>query len=53
MQGSSSPSGFWHQICRAFGRFGFWHHAATVFVPFVYFPYLGFSKVKDMPVLLW
>jgi len=27
-----------------FGRFGFWHHAATVFVPFVYFPYLGFSK---------
>ena len=27
-----------------FGRFGFWHHAATVFVPFAYFPYLGFSK---------
>jgi len=27
-----------------FGRFGFWHHAATVFVPFLYFPYLGFSK---------
>jgi signal peptidase I len=27
-----------------FGRFGFWHHAATVFLPFVYFPYLGFSK---------
>ncbi len=27
-----------------FGRFGFWHHAATVFIPFVYFPYLGFSK---------
>ncbi len=27
-----------------FGRFGFWHHAATVLVPFVYFPYLGFSK---------
>jgi signal peptidase I len=27
-----------------FGRFGFWHHAATVFLPFVYLPYLGFSK---------
>lgn len=27
-----------------FGRFGFWHHAATVFFPFIYFPYLGFSK---------
>jgi signal peptidase I len=27
-----------------FGRFGFLHHAATVFVPFTYFPYLGFSK---------
>lgn len=27
-----------------FGRFGFWHHAATVFIPFIYFPYLGFSK---------
>jgi signal peptidase I len=27
-----------------FGRFGFWHHAATVLVPFAYFPYLGFSK---------
>jgi signal peptidase I len=27
-----------------FGRFGFWHHAATVFLPFVYFPYLGYSK---------
>ncbi|MEO5943891.1 MAG: signal peptidase I [Ferruginibacter sp.] len=27
-----------------FGRFGFLHHAATVFVPFIYFPYLGFSK---------
>jgi len=26
------------------GRFGFWHHAATVFLPFFYFPYLGFSK---------
>jgi signal peptidase I len=29
-----------------FGRFGFWHHAATVFVPFAYFPYLGFSKTE-------
>jgi len=27
-----------------FGRFGFMHHAATVLVPFIYFPYLGFSK---------
>ncbi len=27
-----------------FGRFGFWHHAAIVFVPFLYFPYLGYSK---------
>ena len=27
-----------------FGRFGFWQHAATVLFPFIYFPYLGFSK---------
>ena len=27
-----------------FGRFGFWHHAAAVLIPFLYFPYLGFSK---------
>ncbi len=27
-----------------FGRFSFLHHAATVFIPFIYFPYLGFSK---------
>lgn len=27
-----------------FGRFGFLHHAATVLFPFVYFPYLGYSK---------
>lgn len=27
-----------------FGRFGFWHHAAAVFFPFAYFPYLGYSK---------
>ena len=27
-----------------FGRFGFWHHAATVLLPFLYLPYLGFSK---------
>ena len=26
-----------------FGRFHLLHHAATVFVPFIYFPYLGFS----------
>jgi len=27
-----------------FGRFGVGHHAMTVFLPFIYFPYLGFSK---------
>ena len=27
-----------------FGRFSVLHHAATVFIPFIYFPYLGFSK---------
>lgn len=27
-----------------FGRFGLGHHALTVFAPFAYFPYLGFSK---------
>lgn len=27
-----------------FGRFGFWHHTAAVLIPFIYFPYLGFSK---------
>jgi len=27
-----------------FGRFGFWHHAATVLVPFIYFPYLGHAQ---------
>jgi len=27
-----------------FGRFGILHHAAAVFFPFIYFPYLGFSK---------
>ncbi|MEO7446061.1 MAG: signal peptidase I [Ferruginibacter sp.] len=26
-----------------FGRFSIAHHAATVFLPFIYFPYLGFS----------
>ena len=26
-----------------FGRFGLGHHFLTVFVPFIYFPYLGFS----------
>jgi len=26
-----------------FGRFNVLHHAAAVFVPFIYFPYLGFS----------
>jgi signal peptidase I len=27
-----------------FGRFGVGHHAAAVFLPFAYFPYLGFSS---------
>ena len=27
-----------------FGRFGILEHAATVFLPFIYFPYLGFSN---------
>src|SRR5690348_624934 len=27
-----------------FGRFGLWHHFLTVFFPFIYFPYLGYSK---------
>jgi signal peptidase I len=27
-----------------FGRFSLLHHAAAVFFPFIYFPYLGFSK---------
>lgn len=27
-----------------FGRFGFWQHGATVLLPFIYFPYLGYSK---------
>ena len=26
-----------------FGRFGLGHHAAAVFLPFIYFPYLGFA----------
>ena len=26
-----------------FGRFSLWHHFLTVFFPFIYFPYLGFS----------
>ena len=27
-----------------FGRFSVLHHAAAVFIPFAYFPYLGYSK---------
>ncbi|MFN5642246.1 MAG: signal peptidase I, partial [Sphingobacteriales bacterium] len=27
-----------------FGRFDLLHHTAAVFIPFLYFPYLGFSK---------
>lgn len=29
-----------------FGRFDLWHHFLTVFVPFIYFPYLGYSKME-------
>ena len=32
-----------------FGRFNVLHHAAAVFVPFIYFPYLGFSKDLAAP----
>jgi signal peptidase I len=37
-----------------FGRFGFLQHAATVFVPFIYFPYLGYSdkeRYAGIPVV--
>ncbi len=37
-----------------FGRFSVLAHAATVFIPFIYFPYLGFSKNEryaGMPVV--
>ncbi len=37
-----------------FGRFGLLHHAATVFIPFIYFPYLGFSdseRYAGIPVV--
>ena len=37
-----------------FGRFGVLHHAATVFIPFIYFPYLGFSdneRYAGIPVV--
>lgn len=29
-----------------FGRFGLWEHFLTVFFPFLYFPYLGNSKME-------
>lgn len=29
-----------------FGRFGLWHHLLTVLVPFIYFPYLGYSDME-------
>jgi signal peptidase I len=29
-----------------FGRFGLFHHFLTVFFPFIYFPYLGFSDME-------
>src|SRR5450432_779199 len=37
-----------------FCRFGFWQHAATVFLPFIYFPYLGYSdkeRYAGIPVV--
>src|ERR1019366_7384361 len=37
-----------------FGRFGFLHHAATVLIPFIYFPYLGYSdkeRYAGIPVV--
>jgi signal peptidase I len=37
-----------------FGRFGLLHHAATVLIPFIYFPYLGYSdneKYAGIPVV--
>jgi len=30
-----------------FGRFSLTHHAAAVFLPFVYFPYLGYAKEEQ------
>lgn len=33
----------WIKFVEHFGRFGFLHHAATVLIPFIYFPYLGYS----------
>ena len=37
-----------------FGRFGILHHAATVLIPFIYFPYLGYSdkeRYAGIPVV--
>jgi signal peptidase I len=37
-----------------FGRFGLLQHAATVFIPFIYFPYLGYSdkeRYAGIPVV--
>lgn len=37
-----------------FGRFGILEHAATVFIPFIYFPYLGYSdkeRYAGIPVV--
>ena len=31
-------------LSKAFKHYGFWHHAAAVLFPFIYLPYLGFSK---------
>ncbi|NNC95763.1 MAG: signal peptidase I [Chitinophagales bacterium] len=32
---------------KGFGKFSFLEHVATIVVPFIYFPYLGFSKNED------
>lgn len=34
----------WIKFVEHFGRFGILQHAATVLIPFIYFPYLGYSK---------
>jgi len=32
------------EFVKLFGKFKLWEHAATVFVPFFYFPYVGYNK---------
>ena len=31
-------------LSKSFKHYGFWHHAAAVLFPFIYLPYLGFSR---------